>query len=137
MLISSTFDVNYTMKKDKQESPLKAARKKTTKDIELRLVTVFKTITNELGQPNSKPGINIEKQAKKLAKKIAKSLTAAKAKDTVANSQKPKEASTVKQAPAGKLTVANAKKPAIKATQAKTEAPKTEAKTITQKKVKL
>jgi len=58
------------MKKEKQESPLKAARKKTREAIEIRLIKTLKTLTGELGQG----ALDIEKEAKKLAKKITKKL---------------------------------------------------------------
>ena len=48
------------MKKEKQESPAKAAKKIATKSIQQRLIKTIKTITAELGQVE----IDIEKEAK-------------------------------------------------------------------------
>ena len=53
------------MKKEKNESPAKVARKKAKDSIESRLTKTLKSITAELGQEV----IDIEKTAKKLAKK--------------------------------------------------------------------
>jgi hypothetical protein len=62
------------MKKEKQESPAKAAKKIATKSIQQRLIKILKTITSELGQVE----VDIEKEAKKLAKKITKHLKTVK-----------------------------------------------------------
>jgi hypothetical protein len=112
------------MKKEKQESLDKAAKKKTRDDIQSRLVKVIKAITVELGQD----ALDIEKEAKKLAKKITKHLKAKTAdkvnspagvtKNTVAKAVTPKE-NTVSKAP---LPVV--KKPVAKATPSKTVTPK-------------
>lgn len=131
------------MKKDKQESPAKAAKKIATKSIQQRLIKTIKTITSELGQVE----IDIEKEAKKLAKKITKHLktvkepekaaapavvTKAENKSEGGNSKpvaKSAPVSTVKMPalkPATKSApVAAAKKPVAKAAPAKTPAPKT------------
>jgi len=53
------------MKKDKEESPLKVARKKTREAIEVRLAKHLRNITTEIG----KEAIDIEKEAKKTGQK--------------------------------------------------------------------
>jgi len=100
------------MKKDKEESPLKAARKKTREAIEVRLARHLRNITTEIG----KETIDIEKEAKKLAKKITKGFkkTAEKSADETVKKEKP----------VSKVPVSNAKKPVVKAAPAKTAAPK-------------
>jgi hypothetical protein len=120
------------MKKIKSENPLKAARKQAKEDIQKRLSKVFKTITNELGQDAKNLSIDIEKESKKLAKKIAKGLSVGKeAKETPAASANtaPAKPSVVKAAKpvAKKPVVAEAKKPVVKAAPAKTVAPKVKA----------
>jgi len=112
------------MKKEKQESLDKAAKKKTREDIQLRLVKVIKAITAEIGQD----ALDIEKEAKKLAKKITKHLKAKTSdkvnspagvtKNPVTKAVTPKE-NTVSKAPSPGV-----KKPAIKATPSKTVTPK-------------
>ena len=128
------------MKKEKQESPAKAAKKLATKSIQQRLVKTIKTITSELGQVE----IDIEKEAKKLAKKITKHLKTAKEPEKAAtpatqakkvekkpetNNAKPAaKTSTVAaaKAPAAKAaSVAAAKKPVTKAAPVKVPATKT------------
>lgn len=134
------------MKKEKQESPTKAAKKIVTKSIQQRLIKTIKTITAELGQVE----VDIEKEAKKLAKKITKHLKTVKEPEKTAapavvankveqksegsNSKlavKPAPVSTVKTPTAKPTTksapVSAAKKPIAKATPAKTPAPKTAA----------
>ena len=115
------------MKKIKSENPLKAARKQAKEDIQKRLLKVFKTITNELGQDVKNLSIDIEKESKKLAKKIAKGLSISKetnkeALPASANTA-PAKVSVVKAA----KPVADAKKPVVKAAPAKTVAPKIKA----------
>ncbi len=58
------------MKKESKESPVKAARKKTREAVQIRITRLLKTITVELGHDS----VDIEKEAKKLAKKITKGL---------------------------------------------------------------
>jgi len=114
------------MKKAKSENPLKAARKQAKEDIQKRLLKVFKTITNELGQDAKNLSIDIEKESKKLAKKIAKGLSVSKetTKETPATSAAPAKPSVVKAAkPVAKKPVVEAKKPIVKAAPAKTVAP--------------
>jgi len=112
------------MKKEKQESPAKAAKKIATKSIQQRLIKTIKTITAELGQVE----IDIEKEAKKLAKKITKNLKSAKepekaAAPTVTVKKVEKALVVTKAKPTAKpAPVAVAKKPV-----AKTPAPKKEA----------
>jgi hypothetical protein len=126
------------MKKNKEESPVKAARKKATKSIQLRISKLLETITNELGQDEQKAVIDIEKEAKKLAKKIAKHLIVKKetvkekpatvtaekplkenktTKEIVA--EKPVKQQTPKEAIVPKPPVAKAEKPVIEATKLK------------------
>jgi hypothetical protein len=103
------------MKKEKQESPAKAAKKIVTKSIQQRLIKTIKTITTELGQVE----VDIEKEAKKLAKKITKHLKAVKEPEkTAALAVTDKK---VEKAPAASKTapVAAAKKPVAKAAPAK------------------
>lgn len=116
------------MKKEKQESPEKAAKKIAIKSIQLRLIKTLKTITGELGQE----AIDIEKEAKKLAKKITKHLKTGKEadkKDALASetkkSVKTKTVADVK--PSVKSVSAPAKKSVDKATPAKATATKKEA----------
>jgi hypothetical protein len=67
------------MKKEKKESPTKAARKKTRDAVEIRITRLLKTITVELGLDT----VDTEKEAKKLAKRITKGLYKhSKTKDT-------------------------------------------------------
>ena len=110
MFISHTFGLNHIMKKDKEESPLKVARKKTREAIEVRLAKHLRNITTEIG----KETIDIEKEAKRLAKKITKGLKKASEKSE-------KENDKAAEKPASKSpAVSNAKKPVAKATPAKT-----------------
>ncbi|MDF2430428.1 MAG: hypothetical protein JWP44_59 [Mucilaginibacter sp.] len=121
------------MKKNKEESPVKTARKKATRSIQLRLSKLLTTITNELGQDEQKAVIDIEKESKKLAKKIAKHLIVkketAKEKPATTAAEKPvkenkstPEAVAAKavpeqnngQAATPKLSIAKAKKPVAK-----------------------
>ncbi|HVW13129.1 MAG TPA: hypothetical protein VHB54_04875 [Mucilaginibacter sp.] len=62
------------MKTEKQESPVKALKKKTKDSIHKRLAKVLRSITSELGQDEKNVSIDIEKESKKLAKKIVKGL---------------------------------------------------------------
>ena len=62
------------MKKEKQEDALKVAKKKIRDDVQNRLVKTIKAIAAELGQD----ALDIEKEAKKLAKKITKHLKVSK-----------------------------------------------------------
>jgi len=57
-----------TMKKDKQQSPAKAARKA----IQESLVKTLKSITGQLEKQGIHTDIDLEKESKKLAKKITK-----------------------------------------------------------------
>jgi len=107
------------MKKEKEESPLKAARKKTREAIEIRLVKTLKTITAELKYD----AFDSEKEAKRLAKKIIKGLKKSddEAKpDTEAAKKTVKEASA-KEKPVSPAPVAvkpvkpEAKTPVLKA----------------------
>jgi hypothetical protein len=113
------------MKKEKQESPIKAARKKTRDAIEARLVKTLKTIGSELGQE----AVDIEKEAKKLAKKLTKGLKKGKQEDKsnapAVEAKKPaKESSDAKPKTVAKPVVPVAKKPVAKATAPKVVAAK-------------
>ena len=109
------------MKKEKQESPAKAAKKIAIKSIQLRLIKTLKTITTELGQE----AIDIEKEAKKLAKKIAKHLKTGKEEEKtdtpVIEAKKPSKGSAVSKA---KPVSTPAKKAPAKATPVKAAASK-------------
>ncbi|MDB5005827.1 MAG: hypothetical protein JWQ84_555 [Mucilaginibacter sp.] len=111
------------MKKNKEESPVKASRKKAAKSIQLRISKLLETITNELGQDEQKAVINIEKEAKKLAKKIAKHLIVkketVKEKPATVTAEKPVKQQTPKEAIVPKPPVAKAEKPVIEATKLK------------------
>jgi len=105
------------MKKEKQESPAKAAKKIATKSIQQRLIKSIKTITAELGQVE----IDIEKEAKKLAKKITKNLKPAKEAEKnpapVAATKKVEKAPAVSKAKPAPVVAAKkpvAKKPVAK-----------------------
>ena len=113
------------MKKEKQESPIKAARKKTRDAIEARLVKTLKTIASELGQEVA----DIEKDAKKLAKKLTKGLKKSKDADKsatpVVEAKKPiKASSDAKPKTVAKPVAAVAKKPVAKAAAPKAAAAK-------------
>jgi hypothetical protein len=118
------------MKKDKSQSLLKAARKKTRETVQKRLVSALQKITNELHQDGSKPSIDVEKESKKLAKKITKHFTASKEaeKDTipaVANAAPVKENKVEPAKPtASKKAAPIAKKPVAKVAPTKPAAPK-------------
>lgn len=113
------------MKKEKQESPAKAAKKIATKSIQQRLIKTLNTITAELGQVE----IDVEKEAKKLAKKIIKNLKVAKEAEkpaTPAVAVKKVETAPVltKAKPvAQSVAVAASKKPVAKATPIKAPLP--------------
>lgn len=126
--------LNQVMKKEKQESPAKAAKKIAVKSIQLRLIKTIKTITAELGQEV----IDIEKEAKKLAKKITKHLKtgieADKKEAALTEAKKPVKAKAVVrpkpavQSTAAKKSVAKAasgKAVAVKKGAAKAPAAKT------------
>ena len=113
------------MKKEKQESPAKAAKKIAVKSIQLRLIKTIKNITVELGQEV----IDIEKEAKKLAKKITKHLktgSEADKKDApVTEAKKPaKEKTAANAKPAVQSAAAPAKKTVAKTAPAKAAATK-------------
>ncbi|MDB5022950.1 MAG: hypothetical protein JWP78_705 [Mucilaginibacter sp.] len=125
------------MKKSKEESPLKAARKKARKAIEIRVGKLLKAIASELGQE----ALDIDKEAKKLAKKITKGLKPGKKIDEVKPSangiaQPVKAGNNVQ--PVIKRSISDVKKPEIKAAaQPKSLASKAEAvKTTAPNKVK-
>jgi len=115
------------MKKEKQESPEKAAKKIAKKSIQLRLVKTLKNITTELGQEE----INIEKEAKKLAKKITKNLKPVKEADKnnepASGAKKAEKAPAADKAKVAKAAPIPAAKPIAKAVPAKTLTPKKEA----------
>jgi len=109
------------MKKEKEETPDKAVRKKARNDIQARLVKVIKTITTELGQG----ALDIEKEAKKLAKKITKGLKAGKKAEKeispASDTKKPVKKVVASVAKAiSTPPVPNAKKPVVKAAPVKT-----------------
>jgi hypothetical protein len=121
------------MKKSKQESPVKAARKA----IEKRLINELKAITGQLVQEGIKTTIDIEKQSKKLAKKITKGLKLKQSakqetvkENAVASATKTpvreKESAPVKAVPAAKAPEAKDKKAPAPAATANT-APKAKA----------
>ena len=113
------------MKKEKQESPAKAAKKIATKSIQQRLIKTLNTITAELGQVE----IDVEKEAKKLAKKIIKNLKVAKeaekpATPTVAVKKVETAPVLTKAKPvAQSVAVAASKKPVAKAAPIKAPLP--------------
>ena len=116
------------MKKEKQESPAKSVKKTATKSIQLRLIKTLKTITSELGHDV----IDIEKEAKKLAKKITKNFKPKEVEKTTTPAPEAKKPASTpaasKAKPASKpAPVAAAKKPVAKAAAVKAPAPKLEA----------
>jgi hypothetical protein len=124
MYISSTFDANSHMKKEKNESPVKTARKKAKDSIESRLTKTLKSIAAELGQE----AIDIEKTAKKLAKKLTKGFKAGKdaAASKIADMVNPPKGGVAPKAvaaPKAKPAIVATKKPVAKAAPAKTAAP--------------
>ena len=113
------------MKKEKEETPDKAVKKKARNDIQARLVKVIKTITTELGHD----ALDIEKEAKKLAKKITKGLKVVKKTDKavapVSNAKKPvKSDNSTKEKAISKAPAPVEKMPVAKAVPAKPAAPK-------------
>ena len=68
MLIKTRIQV---MKKNKLKSLVKAARKTAEKDIHLSLVTSLQEIAGKFGEGSKKLNKDIEKGARRLAKKIA------------------------------------------------------------------
>ena len=68
MLIRHEYKV---MKKNKLKSLVKAARKTAEKDIHLSLVTSLQDIAGKFGEGSKKLNKDIEKGARRLAKKIA------------------------------------------------------------------
>ena len=115
------------MKKEKQESSAKAAKKIATKSIQQRLIKTLKTITAELGQVE----LDIEKEAKKLAKKITKNLKPVKEADKnnepATGAKKAEKAPAADKAKVAKAAPIPAAKPIAKAVPAKTLTPKKEA----------
>ena len=118
------------MKKIKEESPLKAAKKKAREAIEMRLNKLLKAITTELGQK----AVNLEKESKKLAKKIMKSVKAAnketyKVAPPVAITEKPEKQVTkaIKAQPVSSSKTLSVKKTVVKPAPIKTAAQKPEA----------
>jgi len=121
-----------TMKKDKQQSPVKTARKA----IQESLVKTLKSIAGQLEKQGIHTDIDFEKESKKLAKKITKGAKfeqpAAAKEMAPAAEAKPavKEATPAKAKPAAKATAPKAEKvvapiatpepPAAAATVAKT-----------------
>ncbi|MFI5160569.1 MAG: hypothetical protein ACHQHN_04790 [Sphingobacteriales bacterium] len=109
--------------KDKDSKPLiKSARKTVRMAIQLRIVTELKLISKEFGQGSEELIHEIEKGAKKLAKKIAGELKitapvdkAAPKEKVVKTVAKPKPATDIKKADAA------VKKVAAKAVPAKPE----------------
>jgi len=107
------------MKKEKSQSPLKTAKKKTREAIQKRLAKLFTTITTELSQ--DKPAIDIEKESKKLAKRLTKGLVIKEeAKEAPAPAAPVKEAKAAKVKPAAKPKPAKEEKPAAAKPAAKT-----------------
>ncbi|MBS1524515.1 MAG: hypothetical protein JST19_02635 [Bacteroidetes bacterium] len=94
------------MKTDKQVSPLKALKKRTKESIHKRLAKALRSITAELGQDEKNLSIDIEKESKKLAKKLVKGM--------IVKPEPDKEKAAV---PA-KTNAPAAAKPAAKKTQA-------------------
>ncbi len=97
------------MKKEKEESPLKVARKKTREAIEVRLAKHLRNITTEIG----KETIDIEKEAKRLAKKITKGLK------KTAEEKPAKEKNKTAEKPVSKAPVSKAKTPVVKGSTCK------------------
>jgi hypothetical protein len=64
------------MKKEKQDKPAKTEKKQARKNIQQQLITELKAITGQLGQKAEDVVIDIEKESKKLAKKITKGFKA-------------------------------------------------------------
>ena len=121
------------MKKQKEESPAKAAKKKAREAIQIRLVKAIKTIAVELGQD----ALDIEKEAKKIAKKIAKSLKPAKKTDKIIPpAGDAKKTAAPKEKVVSKSTAVIAKKPVNKAATSKTTKQKPAVKSVPQKRAK-
>ncbi len=101
-----------TMKKDKQQSPAKAARKA----IQESLVKTLKSIAGQLEKQGIHTDIDLEKESKKLAKKITKGAkvdqpAAAKETAPAAEAKTPvKEAAPAKTKPAVKAVASKAEK---------------------------
>ncbi|HZY37179.1 MAG TPA: hypothetical protein VFE53_11050 [Mucilaginibacter sp.] len=95
------------MKKDKQQSPAKAARKA----IQESLIKTLKTIASQLQKQGIHTDIDVEKESKKLAKKITKGAKVDQPAAPAAHKESPaaaeakapaKEAAPVKAKPAAK-----------------------------------
>jgi len=71
--------IRSNMKNNKPKSPFKTARKEARKAIQLRLVKELTAITGQLKIGTDNKVIDIEKESKKLAKKISKGIKADKA----------------------------------------------------------
>ena len=100
-----------TMKKDKQQSPIKAARKA----IQESLLKTLKSIAGQLEKQGIHPDIDLEKESKKLAKKITKGAK-------IDHPAAPKETAPAVEAKAPAKEAAPAKaKPAAKAPAPKAE----------------
>jgi hypothetical protein len=114
-----------TMKKDKQPSPAKAARKA----IQESLLKTLKSIAAQLEKQGIHTDADLEKESKKLAKKITKGAkvdqpAAPKEAALAAETKVPaKEAAPVKTKPAVKAVAPKPEKAAAPATPAKTAAP--------------
>ena len=79
------------MKKEKQDKPAKAEKKQARKNVQQQLITELKAITGQLGQKAEDVAIDIEKESKKLAKKITKGFKAILAETKEGEKVKPVE----------------------------------------------
>jgi hypothetical protein len=118
------------MKKDKQQSPIKAARKA----IQESLIKTLKSIADQFQKQGIHADIDLEKESKKLAKKITKGAkvdhpSAPKETTPAQEAQAPaKTAAPAKAKPIAKAAAPKAQKVAAPAALAKPAAPATEPK---------
>lgn len=80
-------EVTRYMKKTKLKSLVKAARKNAAKDIQIGIATELKTVAGKLGQDVEKLSKAIEKEAKKVAKRLADKIKIDKAALVLANDE--------------------------------------------------
>ncbi len=108
------------MKKSKKQSPVKDTIKKSKETIRVRLVKELKAVTDLLVKQGLATAIDIEKEAKKLAKKITKGIKALEVK-TEAPKENPSPAAKapVKETPQVKEVKVVTPKAAPKSPEAK------------------